>query len=213
MFNAILWDMDGTLVDTERVIWQAMRGAFRESAGIDLPKALFMALLGRSERDFYREATAHFGLAEDAVAAIQAAFDSAYLPALASLPPLPGAVEKVREFACYAPQALVTGSSSAQALAVLDTLQVASHFRHIVACDTYQRGKPDPEPFLLAAKLLSVMPEDCLVIEDSPAGVTAAKAAGMKVIGIRVGNGGRYDIAHADLVLQTLHELQWPPFQ
>lgn len=210
MFNAILWDMDGTLVDTERVAWQVMRDAFLRGAGVELSQQLFESLLGRSEADFYRALAPRYSLTADAIASVQAAFDAAYLPTLAKVPALPGAVEKVREFAGYAPQALVTGSTTAQANAVLEALRLASHFRHVVACDVYQRGKPDPEPYLLAASLLGVEPASCLVIEDSPAGVDAAKAAGMKVAAVHAGNAGRYNIAHADLELQTLQELCWP---
>lgn len=209
MIKAVLWDMDGTLVDTESVIWAGIQRAFREAAGIELPEPMFQSLLGRSERDFYRQMSEHFQLSAAAVASIQAAFEAAYLPALASVEPLPGAVEKVREFAVYAPQALVTGSTGAQAAVVLHALNVADAFRHIVGCDRYQRGKPDPEPFLLAARLLDVEPASCLAIEDSLPGIAAARAAGMKVVGVHAGNGGRYDIAHADIELQTLHELDW----
>ena len=54
MFNAILWDMDGTIVDTERVVWTVMQSAFKHAVQIDLPEALFESLLGQSELDFYR---------------------------------------------------------------------------------------------------------------------------------------------------------------
>src|SRR5690606_29051873 len=132
------------------------------------------------------------------VAELREHFDAAYIPMLAGVPALPGATEKVREFARYAPQALVTGSSSAQAAAVLDALGLRGEFRHVVACDMYDRGKPDPTPYLMAAELLGVDAADCLAIEDSPSGVTAARAAGIKVVGIHEGNQGKYNIAHAD---------------
>ncbi len=209
MFKAILWDMDGTLVDTERVVWAVMQRSFREVASIDLPEEVFLSLLGQSEQDFYRAMAKQHALDDARVLAIREHFEAAYVPMLATVPPLPGAVEKVREFARYAPQALVTGSSSAQAAAVLAALGLRDAFQHVVACDNYKRGKPNPEPFLLAAKLLGVPPQECLVIEDSPSGVTAAKAAGMKVIGIHEGNQGKYNIAHADIELKTLNELEW----
>jgi beta-phosphoglucomutase-like phosphatase (HAD superfamily) len=208
MFKAILWDMDGTLVDTERVVWVVLQRSFREVASIDLPEEVFLSLLGQSEQDFYRAMAKQHALDDARVLAIRAHFDAAYVPMLATVPPLPGAVEKVREFARYAPQALVTGSSNEQAAAVLDALDLRDAFKHIVACDSYAHGKPDPEPFLLAADLLGVEPRECLVIEDSPSGVTAAKAAGMKVVGIHEGNKGKYNIAHADVELSSLRDLQ-----
>jgi beta-phosphoglucomutase len=209
LIQAVLWDMDGTLVDTERVAWRAMQLAFREAAGIALSEDLFNSLLGRSELDFYQHVAGQYGLSRALLASIQECFDNAYLPLLAQVPPLPGAVEKVREFAARAPQALVTGSSRTQADAVLTALDVGAAFLQIVASGNYRRGKPDPEPYLLAARQLGVAPEACLAIEDSPAGVASARAAGMKVAGVHAGNAGRYDISEADAEYSTLHELHW----
>ncbi|MCA8913657.1 MAG: HAD family phosphatase [Planctomycetes bacterium] len=209
MFEAILWDMDGTIVDTERVVWEVMQRAFLDAVQIELPEALFESLLGQSELDFYRHMVEKFSLTEADVQAIKLAFDRDYIPMLADVPPLPGALEKVADFADRAPQALVTGSTNAQARAVLDALDLAGHFRHVVACDLYSKGKPDPEPFLLAAQKLGVDPSSCLVLEDSPSGVTAAKKAGMKVVGIHEGNKGKYDIKHADLEVASLLDLEW----
>lgn len=209
MFEAILWDMDGTIVDTERVVWTVMQGAFKRAAKIDLPEALFESLLGQSEMDFYRSMVERFSLTEQDVQAIRLAFDRDYIPLLADVPALPGAVEKVAELHGRAAQALVTGSTGAQAAAVLDALNIADKFQHVVPCDLYSKGKPDPEPFLLAAEKLSVEPSSCLVLEDSPSGVTAAKAAGMRVVGIHEGNQGKYDIKHADWEIASLLELDW----
>ena len=209
MFQAILWDMDGTLVDTERVVWEVMQRAFKQAANIDLPAELFNSLLGQSELDFYQHMVKRYSLNMASIFAIKSAFDADYIPRLKDVPPLPGAIDKVREFAKRAPQALVTGSTGAQAAAVLQALDLADAFQFIVSCDHYGRGKPDPEPFLTAAKLLEVEPAKCLAIEDSPSGVTAARAAGVKVVGVHEGNQGKYDISHADVVLPSLLELDW----
>ncbi len=207
MFDAIFWDMDGTIVDTERVVWEVMLKAFREAAGIELPADLFEKLLGQSELDFYRNMVALYALTPEDVARIKETFDREYIPRLATVPPLPGAVEKVHETARLAPIALVTGSTSTQASAVINALEIGHLFRDIVACDMYERGKPDPMPFLIAAENLGVAPANCLAIEDSPSGVRAAKAAGMKVVGVHEGNKGKYDIAHADVEIASLHDL------
>jgi beta-phosphoglucomutase-like phosphatase (HAD superfamily) len=103
MFKAILWDMDGTLVDTERVIWTVMQRSFREVASIDLPEEVFLSLLGQSEQDLYRAMAKEHALDDARVLAIREHYEAAYVPMLATVPPLPGAVEKVREFAGYAP--------------------------------------------------------------------------------------------------------------
>jgi HAD superfamily hydrolase (TIGR01509 family) len=209
MFSAILWDMDGTIIDTERLVWLVMKGSFKDVAGIDLPEALFESLLGQSEIDFYRNMSKRYSLKPEKINAIKLAFDKDYIPMLHDVPALPGAVEKVSEFQGKAPQALVTGSTSAQAAAVMESLQITDRFKHVVACDHYTRGKPDPEPYVMAAAKLGVDPSTCLVLEDSPSGVTAAKKAGMKVVGIRQGNKGKYNIKHADLEVNSLTELDW----
>lgn len=207
MFDAIFWDMDGTIVDTERVVWEVMLKAFRKAADIELPADVFEKLLGQSELDFYRSMVAMYSLTPDDVERIKHTFDLEYIPKLATVPPLPGAVEKVHETATLAPIALVTGSTSAQASAVINALEIGHLFRDIVACDMYERGKPDPMPFLMAAENLGVEPAKCLAIEDSPSGVRAAKAAGMKVVGVHEGNKGKYKINHADVEIATLRDL------
>lgn len=201
--------MDGTIVDTERVVWTVMQSAFKSAAKIDLPETLFESLLGQSEIDFYRAMVDRYSLDDRDIQAIRLAFDRDYIPLLADVPPLPGVIEKVTEFHGRAPQALVTGSTGAQAAAVLNALKIADRFQHVVPCDLYSKGKPDPEPFLIAAGKLGVDPSSCLVLEDSPSGVTAAKAAGMRVVGIHEGNKGKYDIKHADLEVATLIDLDW----
>ncbi|MCC6573557.1 MAG: HAD family phosphatase [Planctomycetes bacterium] len=203
-FDAVLWDMDGTLVDTERVVWDVMKDAFREIVGILLDESLFHSLLGQSENDFFDTVQRLFGLNDAEVQEIGARFNHDYVPRLSDIPALPGAVEAVRHTQLAGPIALVTGSTLKQAEAVVKALRVKGLFDEIVACDHYERGKPHPEPYLMAAKKLGVKADKCLAIEDSPSGVKAAKAAGMKVIGVHEGNKGKYDIAHADLEIPSL---------
>jgi len=207
MFDAIFWDMDGTIVDTEHVVWEVMLKAFRKAVNIELPAELFNKLLGQSEIDFYRNMVQAYSLTGDDVERIKETFDLEYIPKLASVPPLTGAVDKVHETFKLAPLALVTGSTSAQASAVINALEIGHLFRDIVACDMYERGKPDPMPFLMAAENLGVDPSRCLAIEDSPSGVTAAKKAGMTVVGVHEGNKGKYKINHADVEIATLRDL------
>lgn len=209
MFKAILWDMDGTIVDTERVVWEVMRQSFKTAVDVDLPQALFASLLGQSEADFYRAMSAEYNLEPADIDYIREHFDPAYVERLRGIRALPGAVEKVREFHSRAPQSIVTGSTTAQANTILKALDIADRFVDIVSCDVYRKGKPDPEPFLMAAGFMNAPPEFCLVLEDSPAGVTAAKEAGMKVIGIHEGNQGKYDIRHADWEIASLSDLDW----
>ncbi len=204
--EAIFWDMDGTLVDTERVVWDVMQNAFVEVLGIRMDEKLFENLLGQSERDFFKTVGKKLKLNDAQVEQVRELFHSDYVPALAKIPPLPGAVEAVRATHARGKIALVTGSTTRQALAVLDALGIKTLFQHIISCDVYEKGKPHPEPYRKAAKKLSAKPEKCLAIEDSPAGIASAKAAGMKVVAVREGNKGKADTSDAHLELSTLKE-------
>ncbi|HRJ77361.1 MAG: Phosphorylated carbohydrates phosphatase [Planctomycetes bacterium] len=203
-FDAVLWDMDGTLVDTERVVWDVMQGAFEEVLGFRMDETLFENLLGQSENDFFATVGRKFGFTREQVEQVRELFHSDYVPALATIAPLPGAVAAVHHSHERFPIALVTGSTQRQALAVLDALDLKSCFEIIVACDHYERGKPHPEPYLSAAARLKANPARCLAVEDSPAGIASARAAGMKVVAVHAGNKGKADTSQAHLQLPTL---------
>ncbi|CAG1773073.1 phosphoglycolate phosphatase [uncultured bacterium] len=203
-FDAIFWDMDGTLVDTERVVWDVMQSAFEEVLGFRMDEKLFENLLGQSERDFFKGVGKKFKLNDEQVEQIRELFHSDYVPALAKIPPLPGALDAVRHSHTRHKIALVTGSTKRQALAVLEALGLQKQFEHIISCDIYENGKPHPEPYLTAAKKLKARPEKSLAVEDSPAGIASALAAGMKVVAVHEGNKGKADTSGAHIELPTL---------
>ena len=103
--------------------------------------------------------------------------------------------------------ALAVGSSSKNARFILDKLGLTSKFSAIIDGNGVKNTKPDPEVFLNAAAELKVNPKNCLVIEDAPSGIKAAKAAGMKVIGI-----GK-DLLEADCCLPNLEGITWSQIQ
>jgi beta-phosphoglucomutase len=98
--------------------------------------------------------------------------------------PYPGAVELVRESAERFSIALCSGSHARDILPILERLRIAPCFRTVVTADDVSRNKPDPEGYLLAAERLGSEPGRCTTIEDSPAGISAARAAGYRVIGV-----------------------------
>ncbi|CQR57129.1 beta-phosphoglucomutase [Paenibacillus riograndensis] len=98
---------------------------------------------------------------------------------------------------------IALGSASKNAVFILDKLKITGLFDAVVDGNTVSRAKPDPEVFQTACRRLGLQPTDCVVFEDAEAGVTAAKAAGMRVVGI----GKREKLAAADVVITGLHEL------
>jgi len=169
-----------------------------------MDEKLFENLLGQSERDFFKTVGKKLKLTDAQVEQVRELFHSDYVPALAKVPALPGAVEAVKSTQKRGKLALVTGSTKRQALAVLDAIGLKTMFQAIISCDLYERGKPHPEPYLKAAKRLGATPAKCLAIEDSPAGIASAKAAGIKVVAIRAGNQGKADTSDAHLELASL---------
>jgi beta-phosphoglucomutase family hydrolase len=103
------------------------------------------------------------------------------------------------------PRAVVTSTPSANLHLVLDSLGLTGRFQALVAEEDAAKGKPDPEGFLVAASRVGVEPSRCVVIEDAPAGLQAAKAAGMRAIGITTTHPAP-DLGDADLVVDSLAE-------
>ena len=103
--------------------------------------------------------------------------------------------------------AMAVGSSSKNAPFILEKLGLASRFAAVIDGNGVKNTKPDPEVFLNAAHQLQVLPENCLVVEDAPSGIQAAKAAGMKVVGVG------HDLAEADLCVSSLVGLSWDQIQ
>ncbi len=99
---------------------------------------------------------------------------------------------------------IALGSASKNAARILEKLEIGKYFDARIDGTKVSRAKPDPEVFLLAAKSVGVEPVDCLVFEDAPAGVEAAKRAYMHVVGI----GTRENLPHADWILGSLDEIQ-----
>jgi len=196
---ALLLDIDGTLVDSREAVeatWRLVAAEF----GAD-PEPILAVCHGRRDDDVIPEFFA------PAVAATVAAriteLETAYLPLVR---PVPGADEvlagwRPRPWAAVTsgPRTLMRGRLAAAGLPVPPVL---------VTAEDVARGKPDPEGFLLASAALGVAPADCVVVEDSPAGVAAGKAAGGYVVAI-VTTHEATDLAGADEVIAGWQEFRW----
>jgi HAD superfamily hydrolase (TIGR01509 family) len=125
-----------------------------------------------------------------------------------ALSPMPGAVECVRRISAVLPCAVASGSPLECIEAAMETLDLTSCFNVMLSSESVPRGKPFPDVFLAAAKALRIEPTECVVFEDSLAGVKAARAARMKVVAVPSGYD-RDEIARlADCVLSSLDEVR-----
>lgn len=178
---AMIFDMDGLLVDSEPRSDLAME-RFLSRRMLDLDPELMPKLLGRRLPEAMLIVREWYDLDEDA-AAITVEFSELRLAALQEyLPVMPGARELVDWGRAQGiPMALATSSRRAHADIAIATAGLTGLFDAEATGEEVERGKPEPDLFLLAASRLGVAPEDVLVFEDAPAGVAAAKAAGMQV--------------------------------
>lgn len=180
--DALLWDLDGTLVDSEPVHFLALSDALA-AGGVAAPPELQRTLLGSAPAETHAYCVATFGLALSCEE-LNALKVAAYPRHAALLRPRSEALQLFRRFrARNVAQAIV--SNSARVVVDVNLRALGLAFPDLVAVtgDDVLRGKPDPEAYLRAAGLLGVAPGDCIVVEDSPVGAEAGLAAGMRVIG------------------------------
>lgn len=178
---AVLWDMDGTLVDTEPY-WIDTEFALAEEFGGTWSEAHAMNLVGNSLLDSGRYLREHMPLPLEPEAIVERLLDGVVARVQESVPWRPGARELLLELTSSGVRcALVTMSYERFVAPILAHLPPET-FRVIVTGDQVELGKPHPEPYLTAAAALGVRPEDCVAIEDSNTGAKSAEAAGCTVV-------------------------------
>ena len=206
--RALLFDLDGTLVDSERESAEAMARALKAGLGIEVPPADRDFIIGRSWVDIYQHLCATHGplpwTRDQLIAAT--AEHRVQVFAEVGCTVLPGAVAAIERFR-HLPLGLVTGSSRVEAAQAIAVLGLEGVFRAVVASEDVARSKPAPDGYLAAAAALGVPPADCLVIEDSIAGIAAGHAAGARVVAVSAGNFAGHDQSAAHHLLETLELL------
>jgi HAD superfamily hydrolase (TIGR01509 family) len=213
-FDAVIFDLDGTLLDTERVAQEAFFSACAELQ-VAPRREVLMRCVGAAEpmaRQVLREG---FGPGLDCERFF--ALWSRNFNALSQRTPTPlkeGAIALLDVVAQLGlPMAIATSSATSHAVEKLRQAGVLERFRTVVGADQVQRPKPDPEVYLKAAGILGVDPRGCLALEDSEYGVRAAHAAGMTVIQVPDMTEPTADLrALGHIVLTSLKEVAGYPF-
>ena len=183
-FEAVIFDCDGTLVDSMPAHFDAWCEALASyGAGGIFKEDVFFAMGGRPTKDIVVDLNNEYGLKLDP-SAIALAKREAFLKKLEKVEFIEEVADFARSLRGSVPLAVASGGSRYVVEKTLRLLDCSDWFDEVVTADDVKNGKPDPEIFLHAAKLLGVAPEKCLVIEDAPPGVLAAEAAGMMVITI-----------------------------
>ncbi|HEX8357580.1 MAG TPA: HAD family phosphatase [Segetibacter sp.] len=201
-FKAVIFDMDGTLLESTEADYKAWEKVFNDY-GKALSFADYVPLLGIKSANVIKEHLEKTE-AEDVKRILKEKFDY-FVEWIEENPiqPVLGAEAFLKSLANYPVQvALATSSRKEKMHLVLTQLNFKGFFEAIVTGDEVINSKPAPDIFLKAAERLGVAPEDCMVVEDGPVGVAAAKAAGMKCVAITATHPAE-KLQQADLIINT----------
>ncbi|MGE5700354.1 MAG: HAD family hydrolase [Deltaproteobacteria bacterium] len=216
--EAVIFDFDGVIADTEPLHCNAFRKVL-EPLGISFPWQEYVDLyMGLDDRDAFREAFRVHGLALDdrklsqLVDAKSRVFQEIIRNGVNSYP---GTVETIESLhASGFPMAISSGALRSDIEPILSMLGIARCFLHIVTAEDVRKGKPDPEGYVLAFRMLSLSrpsmlssPRKCLAVEDTPAGVEAAKRAGLSVLAV-TNNYAAEQLCEADAITDSLANIR-----
>jgi len=177
--------MNGVITDDEDCHESATKATFEKEGFEVTPEMYRKFCLGRPDTAAFQELIAEFQIRDRNSEYLISAKTLFYLELIKdNLKIYPGIVELIHGLHKKYTLALTTSSTFDEMETVMNKLQIGNLFKTIVTAEDVERGKPDPEPYLLTAEKLGVNCEDCLVIEDSENGVQSAKSAGMKCIAI-----------------------------
>ncbi|GIW12900.1 MAG: haloacid dehalogenase [Tepidiforma sp.] len=182
-FAAVIFDMDGVLVDGEPLHFRAVNELLAEE-GLSISLEAYKPYMGT--KTGWRDMARDLGLKRPLDEYADRYRGIILAKYCTEAEPMPGAVELVRELQrARVPLALASSSIEPWVQACLDRLGLSDAFNAIVTGSDVQQGKPDPEIYRLAAARLGIEPSRCLAFEDAPAGILAARAAGMTVWAVR----------------------------
>ncbi len=206
-----IFDLDGTLVDSYDAHLDAWRLVARE-LGHELTVEQFRRQFGRTNEPIIEELCGWAGRAVPDAAGLAEIADrkeSLYRERIAaSFPVMPGGPDLLRALSAAGWRLAVGSSGPPENVRVaVAGLGAGALFHHCVSGADVSRGKPDPEVFLLAAERLGVPPQRAVVVEDAPAGIEAARRAGMACVGLASKGRTREELAAADLVVDSLESL------
>lgn len=205
--EAIVFDMDGTLTDTEEK-WDVVRRGLAAEAGLPWPDGSTQAMMGMSTQEWSRHLSEVVGLPYGPEEAARRTIEGMAAEYRKGVDVLPGAVESVRRMAERYPIAIASSSPRLLIETGVEVMGLADVISATVSTEECERGKPAPDGYLRACELLGVDPTRSVAVEDAPNGIRSALAAGMAVVAVPPHfHPPSQDLLDETTVLETLDEL------
>jgi beta-phosphoglucomutase len=202
MTRALLFDMDGVLVDTERIHQQARREIYRRY-GMDARRLEDIPVIGRNTDEIFVDVHARVPFPVPLAQAIREKRDVFVSLLREPIPPLPGVKDVLTKYRGKLKIGLCSSSARQNVEAVMKNTGLYVYFDGLVCAEDVRFYKPDPESYLLMARKLDADPGACVAFEDSRIGVLSAKNAGTRVIGVQSGHYAD-SLSLADLVVRDM---------
>lgn len=183
VYEALLLDLDGVVIDSEPLHEQALRIIFR-AFELDVPESAFASFRGMREIEVFEQIVRDFANGQGDINGLVAAKERAYRDLLDRLMPVPGALTFIRNARARYRLALTTSSVRLDQQMAFEKFGLVSHFEVVVTAEDIAMPKPHPQPYVKTAEKLGLEPSVCLVVEDSINGVRSAARAGCVVAGM-----------------------------
>lgn len=204
--KAIIFDMDGVIIDSEPLHMKLERELLKEFGG-KISKEEHDTFVGTTDYHMWSTFKDKFNL-EPSVDELIKTKKERFIRNIHKVELVDNFYEFMLELYNEGyPLALASSNNRKNVDLIMERFDLDKYLKVSISGEEVVNSKPDPEIFLKAAKKLDVKPQNCLVIEDAIAGVLAAKSAGMKCIGLKNPNSGNQDLSKADLVVESFKEL------
>ncbi len=205
--DLVLFDMDGVLADTEPLHLAATNRVL-EAEGVHIAEDECRAFLGNTDEAYFRALKRRYALASPVEHYVDRKACEV-LSCVRELVPNPGVCELLLRLRMNGVKTCVASSSAPMLIdAVVDALGLRRSFDGLFSASMVPRGKPSPDLFYHASRQLGVGPAACLVIEDAPAGIEAARRAGMRVVAVRTDMTEGLDLSPANHVIDSLLDFE-----